>query len=68
MRRSLDSNLISAAIFLDVKKAFDSLTHKILIDKLCHVGVRGEALSWFLRYLTDRSITTEVTDKKVPIE
>ena len=32
------------------------------------MGVRGEALSWFSSYLTDRSIATEVTDEKVPIE
>ena len=64
----IDSNLIRAAIFLDVKKAFDSLTHKIFIGKLCHVGVRWKAFSWFSSYLTDRSITTEVTYEKVPIE
>ena len=29
------------ALVLDVKKGFDSLTHKILIGKLCHLGVRG---------------------------
>ena len=68
IRQSLDSNLIPAAIFLDVKKAFDSLTHKILIGKLSHHGVRGEALSWFSSYLTDRSIAMEDTDKEVPIE
>ena len=64
----IDSNLIPAAIILDVKKTFDSLTQKILIGKLCHVGVRGKALSWFSSYLTDRSIVTVVTDEKVPIE
>ena len=31
VRLSLDFDLIPAAIFLDVKKAFDSLTHEILI-------------------------------------
>ena len=64
MRRSLDSNLIPAAIFLDVKKAFDCLTHNILIGKLCHVRFRGEALSWFSSHLTNRSIATEATDEK----
>ena len=47
IQQSLDSSLIPAAIFLDVKKAFDSLTHKILLGKLSHHGVCGEALFWF---------------------
>ena len=68
IRRSLDSILNPAAIFLDVKKAFGSLTYKILIGKLCHFAVRGEALSWFSSYLSDRSVAMEVTDEKVPIE
>ena len=34
VRQSLDFGLVPAAIFLDVKKAFDSLTHEILIGKL----------------------------------
>ena len=53
------------AIFRDVKKAFDSLTHEILIGKLSHQGVRGEALSWFSSFLTDRSIAVEASDEQV---
>jgi len=62
IRQSLDYNLIPAAIFLDVKKASDSLTHKILIGKLYHHAVRGQTLSWFSSYLTDRAIVTEDGD------
>ena len=62
VRQSLDFGLIPAAIFLDVKKAFDSLTHEILIGKLSHQGVRGEALSWFSSFLTGRSIAVEASD------
>ena len=52
LNSALDSGLIPAALFLDVPKAFESLTHKILLLKLPHIGIRGNAYSWFLSYLS----------------
>ena len=66
-RQSLDFGLVPAAIFLDVKKAFDSLTHEILIGKLLHQGVRGEALSLFSSFLTGQSIAVEASNEHVPV-
>ena len=51
---NLDSNIDVAGLFIDVSKAFDSLSHKILLDKLYQYGFRGQSHAWFTSYLADR--------------
>ena len=42
------------AIFIDLKKAFDTVDHKILLQKLEHYRIRGTSNLWFENYLSDR--------------
>ena len=51
---AIDKKLHVLSIFIDFAKAFDTVNHKILINKMHHYGIRGTLLSWFKDYLTDR--------------
>ena len=51
---ALDKKQHAVAIFCDLRKAFDTVDHRILLTKLRKLGVRGAELLWFQNYLQNR--------------
>ena len=52
---SLETGDLVIGVFLDLKKAFDTVDHKILLDKLHAYGIRGNIWTWFRSYQSNRS-------------
>ena len=47
-------------ILIDLQKAFDTIDHKVLLDKLVYMGFSDYAISWFTSYLSNRSFIVNV--------
>jgi len=60
---SFDKGHYSGAIFIDLKKAFDTVEHEILIAKLRLYGVEGVEHDWFKAYLDARKQRCKVKGK-----
>ena len=60
----MDNNDVPIGIFLDLSKAFDTIDHNILLQKLEHYGIEGIPLQLFKNYLTNRKQYVKFYDIK----
>ena len=54
IKETIDNKKYGCGIFIDLRKAFDTVNHKILLKKLEHYGIRDVSYNWFESYLTNR--------------
>jgi hypothetical protein len=59
---------VTMSVFLDLSKAFDTISHDILIKKMENMGIRGVAQLWFKSYLSDRKQFMEFSNTKSSFE
>ena len=60
IQSNMDKEHFSSAVFIDLKKAFDTVDHSILLKKLYMYGVRGIVNDWFKSFLLNRTQITEI--------
>ncbi|PFX27068.1 RNA-directed DNA polymerase from mobile element jockey [Stylophora pistillata] len=63
-KEALDNGLRVGIVFIDFRKAFDSVNHTILQEKLKAMGIAGNFLSWFCSYLSNRRQFVQLSGTK----
>ena len=69
---NMDKGLVAGAVFLDLAKAFDTVDHSLLFEKLALSGLSNDSVDWFKSYLTNRNQLTALANtvssfKHVPV-
>lgn len=62
IKSNIDGKNIVLGVFIDFKKAFDTVSHEILLKKLQRIGITGIALKMFESYLRDRSQIVKINE------
>ena len=52
---SLDNRKTVRLVLLDLSAAFDTVDHRMVLDKLYRIGIRGNAHRWMHSYLSERT-------------
>ena len=70
IRSALDKGIFASGIYIDTQKAFDTVDHNILMEKLEYCGIWGVPKMWLESLLTGRHQFTHIKDRsssKLPI-
>lgn len=63
VRQAAENGKLVGALFLDLSKAFDTISHDVVLRKLSSYGVDNVELLWFTDYLFNRSQVVEVGNR-----
>ena len=61
--KGFDNGLFTDMILIDLQKAFDTIDHNILLEKLKAIGFCDDTVNWFHSYLTDRAVLVSIENK-----
>jgi len=64
IKSAFNAHEVTVALFLDLRKAFDTVNHEILLRKLQKMGFDIGTVNWFRSYLTDRLQCVDVQNKQ----
>ena len=60
----MDAGKVTGAAFLDLSKAFDTVEHELLLQKLLSSGLSDNTVTWFRSYLAIRLNATVIEIKR----
>ena len=60
--QNMDNKMITGAVFIDLRKVFDTVDHSLLISKLRNLGFSNPVVDWFRSYLSPRSTVTSINN------
>ena len=55
-----EEGLLTGMVLIDLQKAFDTIDHSILLEKMSCLGFAGKTIAWYTSYLTNRSFIVNV--------
>jgi hypothetical protein len=59
---NIDNKLATGAVFIDLRKAFDTVDYTLLIAKLKNTGFSAPVINWFTSYLSSRTVVTSINN------
>ena len=64
IRENMDKGQLTGAIFIDLRKAFDTISHSLIVSKLPNYGISGIEKEWFTNYLFAREQCVSVNGEQ----
>ena len=68
IRNALDNDDFACGVFIDLKKAFDTVNHDIFLSKLNHYSIRGVPFNWFKSYLINKTRYATMNNERSEIQ